>query len=112
MKTAIPMVMGANIGTSVTNTIVSLTQSNNREKFRKAFCGATVLYVFNWLSVIILIPIEIAFRYLYHLTSAIVTRLHSTESGKKKDLLKIITRPFIELVVQLIINKRPHIVLL
>ncbi|CAG2197394.1 NPT [Mytilus edulis] len=42
IKTAIPMVMGANIGTSVTNTIVSLTQSGDREEFRKAFGGATV----------------------------------------------------------------------
>ena len=98
------MVMGANIGTSVTNTIVSLTQSNDREKFRKAFGGATVLDMFNLLSVIILLPIEIAFHYLYHLTSAIVRSLHSTESGKKKDLLKKITRPFTELVVQVLVN--------
>ncbi|XP_052063022.1 sodium-dependent phosphate transport protein 2B-like [Mytilus californianus] len=101
IKTAIPMVMGANIGTSVTNTIVSLTQSSDREKFRKAFGGATVLDMFNWLSVIILLPTEIAFHYLYHLTSAIVGSLHSTESGKKNDMLQIITRPFTELVVQI-----------
>ncbi|XP_076109562.1 sodium-dependent phosphate transport protein 2B-like [Mytilus galloprovincialis] len=101
IKTAIPMVMGANNGTSFTNTIVSLTQSNDREKFRKAFGGATVLDMFNWLSVIILLPIEIAFHYLFHQTSAIVRNLHSTESGRKKDLLK--KRPFTERVVQ--INK-------
>ncbi|XP_076111073.1 sodium-dependent phosphate transport protein 2B-like [Mytilus galloprovincialis] len=103
IKTAIPMVMGANIGTSVTNTIVSLTQSGDREEFRKAFGGATVHDMFNWLSVIILLPIEIAFHYLYHLTSTIVGSLHLTESGKKKDMLKIITRPFTEVIVK--VNK-------
>lgn len=103
IKTAIPMVMGANIGTSVTNTIVSLTQSGDREEFRKAFGGATVHDMFNWLSVIILLPIEIAFHYLYHLTSTIVGSLHLTESGKKKDMLKIITRPFTEVIVKVII---------
>ena len=30
VRTAIPMIMGSNIGTSVTNTIVSFTQISNR----------------------------------------------------------------------------------
>ena len=40
---AIPIIMGANIGTSVTNTIVSFTQIGNKNEFRRAFAGATVL---------------------------------------------------------------------
>ena len=52
------MVMGANIGTSVTNTIVAMGQSLDRNEFRRAFAGATVHDMFNWLSVIILLPIE------------------------------------------------------
>lgn len=51
--------MGANIGTSVTNTIVSLTQMGDRNEFRRAFAAATVHDMFNWLSVIVLFPIEI-----------------------------------------------------
>ena len=35
VDTAIPMIMGANIGTSVTNTIVSFTQMNDRDEFRR-----------------------------------------------------------------------------
>ena len=35
VKTAIPMIMGANIGTSVTNTIVSFSQMQNRDEFRR-----------------------------------------------------------------------------
>ena len=50
--------MGANIGTSVTNTIVSLGQSGDRNQFRRAFGGATVHDMFNWLSVLILLPLE------------------------------------------------------
>ena len=52
------MIMGANIGTSVTNTIVALGQSLDKNEFRKAFAGATVHDMFNWLTVIILLPIE------------------------------------------------------
>merc|ERR1712117_709801 len=40
VRTAIPMIMGANIGTSVTNIIVALTQAGDREQFRKAFACA------------------------------------------------------------------------
>ena len=50
--------MGANIGTSVTNTIVSIGQSGDRDQFRRAFAGATVHDMFNWLSVAILLPLE------------------------------------------------------
>jgi len=33
--------MGANIGTTVTNTLVAMTQSIDRATFRRAFAGAT-----------------------------------------------------------------------
>jgi sodium-dependent phosphate cotransporter len=52
--------MGANIGTSLTNTIVSLAQCNDKNEFRRAFSGATVHDMFNWLTVIVLLPVEIA----------------------------------------------------
>ena len=60
VEVAIPIVMGANIGTSVTNTIVSLGQSGDRDQFRRAFGGATIHDMFNWFSVIILLPLEVA----------------------------------------------------
>ena len=62
VKTAIPMIMGANIGTSVTNTIVSLGQAGDRNQFRRAFGGATVHDMFNWLCVLVLLPLELASR--------------------------------------------------
>ena len=52
------MIMGANIGTSVTNTLVSVTQCSDRREFRRAFAGATVHDMFNWLTVITLLPLE------------------------------------------------------
>lgn len=55
---AIPMIMGANIGTSVTNTLVSFGFVARREDFRRAFAGATVHDFFNLLAVIVLFPIE------------------------------------------------------
>ena len=52
--------MGANIGTSVTNTIVAMTESADRNMFRLAFAGATVHDMFNWLAVLVLLPLECA----------------------------------------------------
>ena len=102
VKPAIPMVMGANIGTSVTNTLVSLAQAVERNEFRRAFAGATVHDIFNWLSVIILLPIEVATGYLFHLTSLLVDTMNLRESkATKKELLKVITKPFTKLVIQL-----------
>ena len=46
VPTAIPMVMGANIGTSVTNTIVAVGQANDRNQFRRAFAGKITISIF------------------------------------------------------------------
>jgi len=61
---AVPMVMGANIGTTVTNTIVSLGHMGRKEEFRRAFAVATCHDFFNYMTVLILLPIELATGYL------------------------------------------------
>ena len=50
--------MGANIGTSLTSTLVSLTQISDRRQFELAFAGATVHDCFNWLTVTVLLTLE------------------------------------------------------
>ena len=61
---AIPMVMGANIGTTITNTIVSLGHVKKGAEFKRAFAAATIHDFFNLISVIIFLPLEIAFGFL------------------------------------------------
>ncbi|CAJ1402249.1 unnamed protein product [Effrenium voratum] len=56
---AIPIIMGANIGTSVTNTIVSMAHVGDRLELERAFSGATVHDMFNMLAVLTLLPIEV-----------------------------------------------------
>ncbi|XP_022084689.1 sodium-dependent phosphate transport protein 2A-like isoform X2 [Acanthaster planci] len=102
VQPAIFIIMGANIGTSVTNTIVSLTQSGNRNEFRRAFAGATIHDMFNWLSVIVLLPIEVTSHYLYHVTNAIVEAFNiQGTGGAKVELLKVLTKPFSKLVISI-----------
>jgi len=54
IDTAIPVVMGANIGTSVTNTLVSLGHISHGQEFRRAFAASTVHDFFNLLAVAVL----------------------------------------------------------
>jgi len=59
--TAIFIIMGANIGTSVTNTLVSLAHLRKRAEFRRSLAAATVHDFFNVLNVLLLGPLEWAF---------------------------------------------------
>jgi solute carrier family 34 (sodium-dependent phosphate cotransporter) len=61
---AVPMIMGANIGTTVTNTLVSIGHLRKSMAFRRAFAAATVHDFFNLLCVIVLLPIEIMTGFL------------------------------------------------
>ena len=96
------MVMGANIGTSVTNTIVSLAQAAERNEFRRAFAGAVVHDIFNWLSVIVFLPMEVITGYLRRLTGEIIGVLDLKQAkGTNKKLLKTVTQPFTKMIIQL-----------
>ena len=64
VELAVPMVMGANVGTSITNTIVSLGHVRAKEEFKRAFSAATVHDFFNLLSVVIFLPLEVMFGFL------------------------------------------------
>jgi Na+/phosphate symporter len=64
ISTAIPIIMGANIGTSVTNTLVSLTHINRSNEFNRAFSAAIVHDVFNIFAVLVLFPIQMATNFL------------------------------------------------
>lgn len=60
VETAVPMIMGANIGTTVTNTLASLGHLRQSAYFRRAFAAATIHDYFNLIAVALLLPLEIA----------------------------------------------------
>ncbi|MEE8485858.1 MAG: Na/Pi symporter [Acidimicrobiia bacterium] len=64
IEVAVPMVMGANIGTSVTNTLVSLAHARRTDEFRLALSAATMHDFFNIAAVLILLPLELATGFL------------------------------------------------
>jgi sodium-dependent phosphate cotransporter len=72
---AIPMIMGANIGTTVTNTIASLAHMTRKEEFRRAFAVATCHDFFNYLAVFVLLPLELFTGYLGKTAAALTGAL-------------------------------------
>ncbi|CAL4088748.1 unnamed protein product [Meganyctiphanes norvegica] len=103
VKAAIPMIIGSNIGTSVTSTLVSLTQAGDREEFRRAFAGATVHDMFNWLNVFVMLTLEICFGFLHFITKSIMDS-YSFEGGNgggEIKILKYLTEPFTKVVIKL-----------
>lgn len=71
VDTAVPMVMGANIGTTVTNTLASLGHVRQSAYFQRAFAAATVHDYFNLLSVAILLPLEVAFGLISRIANSL-----------------------------------------
>nr|XP_057921419.1 sodium-dependent phosphate transport protein 2B-like isoform X1 [Doryrhamphus excisus] len=100
VQLAVPIIMGTNIGTSVTNTLVAMTQAGDRSVFRRAFAGATVHDFFNWLSVLVLLPLEVATGYLYVFTKLIIDSFQ-IQSGEAPDLLNVITDVLTDSIIQL-----------
>ena len=69
LESAVPIIMGANVGTTITSTIVSLGFINRKKEFRRAVAAGTYHDFFNILTVIILFPLEYYYGFLSSLSS-------------------------------------------
>lgn len=101
VRHAVPMIFGSNIGTSVTNTIVSMTQVSDKEAFRRAFAAATVHDMFNWLTVIVMVILEVSTGMMEYLTEILVDHMPIGANVTNPDILKPLTGPFTDAIVQL-----------
>lgn len=86
LSIAIPMAMGANIGTSLTSTLVSLGHVRNGVEFRRAFAAATVHDSFNLLAVAVLLPIEVLFNPMERLSAMFAQLIYSDASVSMSDV--------------------------
>lgn len=101
VRASVPIIMGVNVGTSITSTLVSMAQSGDRDEFRRAFAGSAVHGIFNWLTVLILLPLESAVAPLERL-SALALDFTSLQAGvHTPHILKALTQPLTHLIVQL-----------
>lgn len=99
VSVAVPMVMGANIGTSITNTIVSMGHIRDKEEFKRAFSAATVHDYFNLLSVVIFLPLEMMFGFLEKIGTFFAGFFvgGSSASMSSFNIIKAATKPVVSL---------------
>jgi len=95
-ENAIPIVMGANIGTSVTNMLVSLAYFRIRAEFRKAVSAATVHDFFNILTVAILFPLNTATGFLHTAASYCADRFFAVGRISFLSPIKAVTHPVVD----------------
>lgn len=98
---AIPMIMGANIGTTVTNTLVSLAHIRQPTEFKRAFAAATVHDFFNVLAVAILLPLELVTGVISKIATWISDRLVGTAGSEWKSPVKAWVKKPVEWIVDI-----------
>ena len=97
VETAIPMIMGANIGTTVTNALVSLGHVRCKDEFKRAFASATIHDFFNLLAVVIFLPLEMMFGIFEKISHWLVSPMLATGdmSIKGFNFIKPLTKPVV-----------------
>lgn len=98
LQGAIPMIMGANIGTTVTNSIVSLGHIGRKEEFQRAFAAATVHDFFNVLAVLLLFPLEMATGAISRVAAFLAHEFEMVGGLKMADPLQYTVKPIVKAI--------------
>jgi len=101
---AIPIVMGANIGTTITNTLVSMAHITRSAEFERAYAGAIVHDVFNILTVIVIFPLQLYTNFLSDIALWLEKIFENAGGFHFISPIKVITKPVSEMIIGLLQN--------
>jgi len=99
---AIPIIMGANIGTSVTNTLASFTQIKRKAEFQRSFSVAIVHDYFNILSVLVIFPLQYFTNFLGRIATFMGEKFQNVGGLKFLSPVKALTRPLVDVLKRLL----------
>lgn len=101
---AVPLIMGANIGTTLTSTLVSFTFIMKRSEFKRALSAGVLHDIFNILTVILLFPLEFYFGFLSRTAGFLTQTFFAADDPAKSEYIYnvLITRPITIWVTQLL----------
>ena len=102
VQQGIPVIMGTNIGTSLTSTIVALYNIKEREEFRLGFSAAIIHDLFNWMTVMVLLPLEMLTGFLHRSSQYLVLTIFrgsEPSTGHTVYFLHAIIDPIVDAVV-------------
>jgi sodium-dependent phosphate cotransporter len=93
---AIPIILGANVGTTVTPTLVALTYIGSRTEFRRALGASTIHDFYNLLALLIFFPLELIWHPLERLSGVLTNALYGTgwlPDPNRFNFVRAATRP-------------------
>jgi len=102
---AVPIILGANIGTSVTNIIVSMGHISRPEEFRRAFAGASIHDMFNCLAVLVFLPLELSFGFLSRLADSLEKLVEGVGGVQLANPIQALVRPTAKLASSLLFDQ-------
>jgi len=105
IELAVPIIMGSNIGTSVTNTIVALTHIGRPAEFKRAFSSAIVHDFFNILCVIVFFPLQYFTNFLGKSAGLLSGLLAGSGGAKFSSPIKLLVKPQASFVKELMANE-------
>ena len=95
---AIPIILGSNVGTSVTNTLVSLGHIARPDEFRRAFAAATVHDFFNIILVVVFFPLQLFTNVLGRASSVLTEALRESGGLQLVNPIKAMVEPAIKVI--------------
>jgi len=103
IRGAIPIILGANVGTTVTTTLVALTFIGSRTEFRRAMAASTIHDFYNLLALLIFFPLELIWHPLERLSGALTNALYGTgwlPDPNRFNFIRAATRPVVDGVIR------------
>jgi sodium-dependent phosphate cotransporter len=100
---AIPIILGANVGTTVTTTLVALGYVGDRTEFRRALTASTIHDFYNWLALLIFFPIELIWHPLERISGNLTDALYDTgwlPNPAHFNVVRSATRPVVDAVIR------------
>ncbi len=98
LEGAVPVVMGANVGTTITSLIVSLGFITKKKEFMRALSAGTYHNFFNILTVVILFPLELYYGFLSGLSEYIASTFFHEPIGPVKSGFSMLGNGFSPIV--------------
>ena len=99
IRGAIPIILGANVGTTVTTTLVALTFIGSRTEFSRALAASTIHDFYNLLALLIFFPLELIWHPLERISGALTNALYGTgwlPDPDRFNFVRVATRPVVD----------------
>lgn len=98
VQQCIYMAMGANMGNTIINSIFALAHFKSKTALELAIAGASVNDIFYLLTIAIMLPLEMASKILYRLSTA-ATLSYSTTGYRWEGLIQMVVTPLTNKII-------------